>query len=273
LTASRWARAAATCAAAALGFASPLWGAPSPTAPPAINVTADVMNVDAVARVVTAAGRVRVDDGVTTATAQRATLYQREGRGVLSGDARVVAPTGVLEGSEVTITYAGRTITRIAARGSASLKSRTFAIAAGTITIALAEDLITADEAVRVTSLPDIVATGARLRYYRAREAAALEGGARLQNRDGIIGGERIESTGRWTRAIITGPVWSRFRDIEIHSRVAEYESVEQKAIFAGDVQISQPGRVLVTERATVWYGSGRIVAEGPTRVRLETPP
>jgi len=273
LTGSRWTRTAAACAAVALGLGSPLWGAPSPSAPPVISVTADIMDVDAVARVVTATGRVRIADGVTTATAQRATLYQREGRGVLSGGARVVAPTGVLEASVVTITYVGRVITRIAARGSASLKSRTVAVAAGAVTMTLAEELVTAEEAVRITSPPDIVATGARLWYHRAREAATLEGGARLQNRDGIIGGERIESTGRWARATVTGSVWSRFRDIEIRSRAAEYDRAEQKAIFAGDVQISQPGRVLVTERATVWYGSGRIVAEGATRVRLETPP
>ena len=264
---------AVLASAAALVLAGPVHGAPSSPVPPPISVTADVMNIDAVSRVVTAAGRVRITDGMITATAQRATLYQREGRGVLSVDAQAAGPQGVLKGAEMTITYAARAITRLAARGQASLESKNLTIVAGTVTMSLADDSVTADEAVQITSPPDVVATGAHLTYRRARGAATLEGSARLQNRDGVIAGERIESTGRWERATVTGPVWGKFRDIEVRSRAAEYVGAEKKAIFTGDVQVLQPGRVLISEKVTVWYAAGRIVAEGQTRVRLEAPP
>jgi lipopolysaccharide export system protein LptA len=261
-----------------LATACALWLAAAPlgavAAPaPTISVTADAIDVDAGARVVTATGRVRITDGRTVATARRATLYQREGRAVLAGEARTAGPAGVMTGAEITIGYAGRAITRLAARGSANLALSGVAIAAEEIAVTLAEDVVTAAGGVRVASPPDTVATGDRLTYHRAREAAVLEGGARLEHRDGVVAGTRIDGTGRWQRVIVQGPVWSRFRNIEIRSRSAEIVRAEQKATFVGDVEITQAGRLLTTERATVWYGSGRIVAEGATRVRLETPP
>lgn len=268
---ARWVR--VVLGSAAVFLAVPAWGAPSSPVPPPISVTADVMNIDAVSRVVTAEGRVRITDGMITATAERATLYQQQGRGVLSGEARAAGPSGVLKGAEMTITYVTRAITRLAARGRASLAAKDLTITAGMVTMSLVDDTVTADEAVVVMSPPDVIASGAHLTYRRARGAAALEGSARLQNRDGVITGERIESTGRWARAAVTGPVWGKFRDIEVRSRAAEYVSAEQKATFTGDVQVSQPGRVLFTEKVTVWYSTGRIVAEGQTRVRLEAPP
>jgi lipopolysaccharide export system protein LptA len=251
--------------------ATPRWGVGAPA--PTISVTADAMDVDADARVVTATGRVRITDGRTTATARRATLYQREGRAVLAGDARTVGPAGVMAGAEITIAYAGRAITRVVARGGASLEFSRGVITAADIAVVLVSDLVTAAGSVRVSAPPDGVATGDRLTYDRTREAATLEGGARLEHRDGVITGTRIEGTARWQRAVIQGPVWSRFRNIEIRSRSAELVRAEQKATFTGDVEITQAGRQLTTERATVWYGSGRIVAEGATKVRLEIPP
>jgi lipopolysaccharide export system protein LptA len=251
--------------------AVPLRGVAAPA--PTINVTADAMDVDARTRVVTATGRVRITDGRTTATAGRATLYQREGRAVLSGEARTEWPAGVMTGAEITIAYAGRVITRVAARGGASLALSGVTIGAGEVAVVLAADVVTAAGRVRVTSPPDAVATGDRLTYHRAREAAVLEGDARLEHHDGVITGTRIEGTARWQHVVVDGPVRSTFRNIEVRSRLAEIVRAEQKAIFTGDVEIIQAGRLLTTERATVWYGSGRIVAEGATRVRLETPP
>lgn len=260
---------AAAFGAAWLAAGAPLWGAATPT----ISITADAMEVDADARVVTATGRVRVTDGRTTATARRATFYHREGRAVLTGDARAAGPAGVIRGPELTIAYADRAITRLAARGGASLELAGVGITAGAMAIALAENVVTAEGSVRVTSPPDTVARGDRLTYDRTREAATLEGAARLEQRDGVITGTRIEGTARWQRAVIQGPVWGRFRTVEVRSRSAEIVRAEQKAVFVGDVEITQAGRLVTAERATVWYGSGRIVAEGQTKVRLETPP
>jgi lipopolysaccharide export system protein LptA len=257
--------------AAAVALAGPLWGAASATLP--LSVTADAMDIDAVTRVVTAAGRVRISDGVITATSRRATLYQAEGRGVLTGEAQAAGPAGVLRGAEITVTFAAKAITRLAARGGARLQSGTLVIDAEMVAVSLADDTVTAAAAVRVAFPPDLVATGARLAYRRASGAATLDGDASLQHRDAVLKGTRIDATRRWQHAAVSGPVWSRFRDIEVRSQAAEYDGQERKAIFTGDVAISRPGRVLVTDKATVWYATGRIVAEGQTRVRLEAPP
>lgn len=246
------------------------------SAPPAVSpfrVSADAMQIDAAARVVTATGRVRITDGVTTATAARATLFHGEGRGVLAGDARVSGPQGTLEGDEITIAYTTKAITRIVARGRASLELKTGLLEAPVLMIVPATDTVMAQDGVTIFTPPDIVATGRRFTYRRPRGQAVLEGGARLQNRDGFIAGDRIDADERWERAIVTGPVTARFRDTEVRSRTAELLGAEKKAIFVGEVQVSQAGRLLTTEKVTIWYAAGRIVAEGQTRVRLEAPP
>jgi lipopolysaccharide export system protein LptA len=253
--------------------AAPATTAPGAPKPPRITVSADVMSIDAVTRVVMATGRVRITDGVTTATAGRAMLYHSEGRGVLTGHSRVGGPQGVLEATEITIAYTAKAITRIVARGQASLDGATGLLSASTLVISPATDTVTAEEGVRFFTPPDVVATGSRLTYQRSRGLVVLEGAARVQNADGFIEGERIDAHERGQRATVTGDVVGRFRDIEIKSRTADLFGLEKKAIFLGDVQVTQPGRSLFTEKVTVWYAAGRIVAEGQTRVRLEAPP
>ncbi|MBI3998244.1 MAG: hypothetical protein HY355_04360 [Armatimonadetes bacterium] len=258
--------------ALAIATGPPAVGAPSPVSR-SVTVTADEITVDAVTQTALASGRVRLSDGVTTATAARATLFQREGRGVLTGDARVVGPQGILEGAEITVFYTASAITRIVARGQANLDVEAGLVSAPTIEITPATDTVTAAEGVTFFTQPDVVATGRRLTFQRARGTAVLEGGARLQNRDGFIEGQKIEGVQRWSRATVTGPVHATFRGIDVRSRTAEFDGVAKKIVFVGDVRMTQPGRVMDTEKVTVWYADGRIVAEGQTRVRLETPP
>jgi lipopolysaccharide export system protein LptA len=236
-------------------------------------VTADELYADAPARVVTAAGRVRITDGTTTATAARATLYHREGRGVLTGKAKVVTPQGVLEGAEITVDYTTSAITRIVARGKASLDVENGLVSAAQVTIVPETDAVTAQGEVTFFTPPDLIATGARLVYRRTRGDVVLEGRARVQNRDGFVQCERIEAFGRWERVKATGGVHAVLRDIEVRSVAAEVFMGERKAVFGGEVKLTQPGRLLVTEKLTVWYAAGRFVAEGQTRARIETTP
>ncbi|MBM3470416.1 MAG: hypothetical protein FJX73_06450 [Armatimonadetes bacterium] len=246
---------------------------PAPTSSPRLTVTADELHADAQARTVVAAGRVRITDGTTTATAARATLYHREGRGVLTGQAKVVTPQGVLEGGEITILYTMSAITRIVARGKASLEVESGLVSAAQVTIVPETDTVTALGDVTLFTPPDLIATGARLVYMRTRGEAVLEGRARVQSRDGFLQGERIEALGRWERVKATGGVHAVLRDIEVRSVAAEVFMAERKAVFGGEVRLTQAGRFLVTEKLTVWYEAGRFVAEGQTRARIETTP
>ncbi|MDR7521369.1 MAG: LptA/OstA family protein [Armatimonadota bacterium] len=247
--------------------------AATPGGRPPLHISADEMHIDAATRVAVAVGRVRISDGTTTATAARATLYHREGRGVLAGQARVRGPQGLLEGDEITVWYTARAITRIVARGAASLEAEASLVTARVVTIAPSADTVTAEREVTLFVPPDVVATGARLVYQRARGTAVLEGRGRVANPDGFIEADRIEGTRRMASAVATGDVWSVFRDIEVRSRTAELVAAEQKAVFVGDVRVAQPGRRMTSERVTLWYGVGRVVAEGQTWMRLEPQP
>lgn len=231
------------------------------------------MDVDTVARTVTASGHVRVTDGTVTGTASKATLYHAQGRGILIGNARVAAPQGVLMGAEISFTYTTRTVTRAVARGDASLEMTSGRLSARTITIMPAHESVTAEDNARFVRPPDVVATAPRLSFDRGRGLTVLEGGARLQSREGFIQGERIEAGDNFDRATVTGGVVGRYRDIDTRSRTAEYDAREKKIVFIGDAEVTQGGRRVISERVTVWYASGRIVAEGATRVRIESAP
>ncbi len=246
---------------------------PAPRPSPRLVVTADELRADAAARVVSAAGRVRITDGVTTATAERATLYYGEGRGVLTGQARVVAPQGVLEGAEITVLYTSAAIRHVVARGKASMDVEGGLVTAVQVSVVPEADTISAQGEVVIFTPPDIIATGARLVYRRARGEAVLEGRARVQTRDGFVQCERIEAFDRWKRVKASGGVHAILRDMEIHSAGAEVFLGEQRAVFEGDVRLVQAGRHLSAEKLTVWYAAGRFVAEGQIRARIEATP
>lgn len=268
-----------TAAGVAFGAPAPPPATAVPAAAPAspaarrVTIQAEEMTVDAVSRVATASGRVRVTDGTTTATASRATLYHREGRGILTGQAKVVSTHEVLEGAEITIIFTTAAITRIVARGRASLEVDDGLVTAAEVIIVPNVQSATAQGEVTFFTPPDVIATGARLTYQRVRGTAVLEGRARVQNRDGFVQGARIEGFRRWERVVVTGGVHAVFRDIEVRSTAAEVLGAERKAVFTGEVHLTQAGRLLTTEKLTVWYAAGRFLAEGPTRVRIESAP
>ncbi len=240
---------------------------------PQVTITADTMSLDATTRVATASGRVRISDGQTTATAARATLFHKEGRGVLVGGARVTGPQGVLVGEEITVEYTTAAITKISASGKASLESEGSRVRAQAVAIVPATDTVIAQRDVSFSTRPDIVARGMELIYQRSKGTATLSGQAYLQNHDGVLEGDRIEGFKSLERLVATGSVRGRYRDIEVRSRAAEVLGAEKKAVFTGDVYVIQPGRRLTTEKVTLWYGAGRVVAEGQTWIRIEPTP
>jgi lipopolysaccharide export system protein LptA len=146
-------------------------------------------------------------------------------------------------------------------------------VSAQVITIDPAANTLAAEQKVTAFAKPDIVATGSTLSYYRAEGRIVLEGVARVQNREGFLEAERLEGFRRWERVVATNNVHGRFRDIDVRSRAAEILNTEKKAIFSGQVHLTQPGRQMVTDRVTVWYNAGKVLAEGQTSVRLEPQP
>jgi lipopolysaccharide export system protein LptA len=238
-----------------------------------ISIEADTVSVDAVTSTATARGRVRISDGVRTATAAQAAIDQRRGRSVLVGAAKITDPRGTITGNEITIIFTTQSITRVVARRSAALETSTTLVRADTITLVPSSDTITAEQNVTVLTGPDVRATGTRLTYTRARGQVSLEGPVRVQSADGVIEGRRLAGDERLKRLAVAGDVHAVYRDIDIRSLTAEVFDDDKRATFIGDVRVEQPGRMLLTDRATVWYTSGRVLAEGPTRMRLDSTP
>jgi len=251
----------------------PVRAASAPPSGRTIVIEADTVAVDARTSAATASGRVRISDGVRTATAAHAIIQRRQGRGVLTGDAAVTDSRGTISGSEITITFTANAITNIVARGSAGLETSTTLVNAGVIRLIPATDMATAEQQVTVFTKPDIIATGSRLAYWRARGQIALEGPVRAQSADGFVEGRRMDGDERLKHLVVTGDVHAVYRDIDVRSRTAEVFGDEKRARFAGEVRVVQPGRTMTTDRLTVWYAAGRVLAEGPTRMRLEPTP
>ncbi len=272
----------AACVLTACGLAAGLLGPrlgvaragpdPAPKRSP-ISITADALSIDTATRIVTATGNVRVTNGTMTASAGRATLYQAEGRAVLTDGPRVSGSQGVLEGAEVSILFSAKAVSQIVARGKARLEAKEGRLSAPTITLDPRTGAVSGKGGVSLLVPPDVVATGRDVLVERSRGFALLEGEARLQNKDGFVSGDRIEARERGQRATVTGSVLGRFRDIEVRSRTADVFGTDKKAVFAGEVEVTQPGRRMTTEKVTVWYEARRVVAEGQTRVRLEGQP
>ncbi len=238
-----------------------------------VTISADSMQVDAVTRVATAVGRVRISDGLTTASAERATLYHGEGRGVLSDRAKVVTPQGALAASEIAVRFTASEIVRVYASGSATLEVEGGVVSAAAILIVPREETARATGGVSYSTRGGLVATGRSLTYDRRGGAAALEGQALIRVPEGTVGGERIEARRHLEQGAVTGGAHGRFGDIEIQARSAEFSLNEQKVVFLGEVVVKQPGRRMTTEKVTIWYAERRLLAEGLTRVTLESQP
>jgi lipopolysaccharide export system protein LptA len=266
---------AAAIAVIAVGSAMPQTAGASPAHSDGrtIQIDADALAVDAKASIATATGGVRISDGVRTATAARATIEQRRGRAVLVGDAKVTDPRGTIRGQEITLLFSSRAITRIVARHAAGAETSTTQVRADVITLLPQTESVTAEPNVTLLVKPDVVATGTRLNFARAGGPIVLEGPARVQTADGFIEGQRVEGDERLSRVMVTGEVHARYRGVDVRSRTAEIFSEEKRATFLGDVRVEQPGRTLRTDRVTVWYAIGRVLAEGPTHMRFESTP
>ncbi|MDR7536281.1 MAG: LptA/OstA family protein [Armatimonadota bacterium] len=252
-------------------------GAPAGSAPAAavrvVQITADEITVDATTGDGAASGRVRVTDGQTTATADRARLARREGQVVLTGAARVVAPQGALAAREITVTFTRQAITRLVARGQASLEAEEMRLQAPGITIVPAREEVAADGGVALAVPPDVTARGQRFAYQRVGGQMLLDGDVRVVTRDGVLEGTRLDGDRRLRRLQMQGPVRATYGEILVHSQAAAVDGQERVAVFTGQVRATQPGRWLTTDRLTVWYAQRRMRADGPTRIHVDPQP
>jgi len=235
-----------------------------------ITITAAEMTTDAAGMVV-ATGRVRISDGTNVAEGARVVLDTRRRVAVFTPGV-VRGPQGVLQGRRLTVRYVTTRLTEVKAEGDATIELQTTRIAAGEITLGLVDQRVTAAGRVRVQAPPDVQAEGARLQFQRRTGLLTLAGQVRVQTAQGVAEGTRLEARIGLQEIRMWGDVRVRFGDIAARADAATLLLPAKRAILTGAVRVEQRGRVLWAERVTVDYGAGRVVAEGPLRMRIPDP-
>lgn len=258
-----------------LVIASLLWGAvPGGAAgaagPGSPELRADTLTVDTARQVIEARGRVRITDGRTVARCERAVYTIRERRILLTGKVVITTPDGTLDAAQAVIRLgSGRSIETIEASGGAEVEGRQRVLRADLIAYGVSTKVLTARGNVQFFTPPDIIASGRDL-VATGQDTAVLTGRARVANHDGFIQGDRLEVQRSTQSAFLRGNVVGEFRDTRLTSEAATLFAREKKAVFTGHVTVVRPGRTMTTERLTVYYQENRIVAEGPTQMRIE---
>ncbi len=232
-----------------------------------LTITAAEMTTDAAGMVV-ATGRVRISDGTNVAEGARVVLDTRRRVAVFTPGI-VRGPQGVLRGRRVVVHYLTTRLTEVKAEGDGFMELQSTRIAAGEITVGLVDEQVIAAGRVLVQAPPDLRAEGARLQFQRRTGALALSGQVRVQTAQGVAEGARLETQIGLQEVRMWGNVRVRFGDIAARADALTLLVPAKRAILVGGVRVEQRGRVLWAERVTVDYGTGRVVAEGPLRLRI----
>jgi lipopolysaccharide assembly outer membrane protein LptD (OstA) len=243
--------------------------APPPAEAAQVVLTANQLTVDAQTGVLEASGSVRISDGRTVATGSRLTLNSKSNTATLL-DGQVKDPRGLLKGRSVTVYFTRSRVTRALARGNASLAIADRSLTAGEVDLRLTDNQVRATGAVRYTMPPDIVVAGSNLIYDRAAGTLRLEGPVRVQTVEGTLTGRQLEATETLQQATVRGDVQASFAGITARAETAALQAKEAKVVLTGDVRVRQGSREMHSPRVTIFYRSRRVVAEGPTRLRIE---
>lgn len=250
---------------AATLLAGPAWGA-------AITLTATTLSVDAATGVAVAEGPVRLTDGVTVGTGRRLVLDTRRQLATLTtGTART--PQGTLTAQTITARYQRTRLTRVAASGAASMVLPRGTLKAAEMVLLVADEQLTASGGVRLSTPPNLTATGARLHYRRRTEEVTMAGPVTVQTPQGWITGSRLTGQVTLQRARLAGPVKASFGAINADADEAALDVPAKTLTLTGSVRLRQGSRLLQASKVTVYYTTGRVVAEGTTHLEIPGEP
>lgn len=239
-------------------------------APTTLEITADVLTADTARQIVEARGRVRISDGRAVIRADVAIYRVRERQISLRGGVQFVTPEGDLTARQaVAYVTRSRSLESVEASGNVEVESQRRVLSADFVAYMPATRSLSARGNVRLFAPPDLIATGREL-FVRQGSVAVMTGRPRLQNRDGYLQGERLEVDEKTETAYLRTNVLGEFRDIRITSDAATLFSREKKVVFRDRVKITQPARIMMADRVTLFYESRRMIAEGATTIRIE---
>ncbi len=256
-------RAAGLFLAAAL--AAPAWGA-------VLTLTASTLTADAATGVAVAEGGVRLTDGVTIATGRRLVLDTRRRTATLDAGT-VRSADGTLVAQTITARYLRTRLTEVTASGAPTLAMRRGTLSAAQIVLLVSEERLTATGGVRLTAPSGLAARGARLEYRRRTDEMTMAGPVTLQTAQGSITGSRLTGRVDLQRARLAGPVAARFGSISASADEAALDVPAKTVTLLGDVRLRQGDRVLRARKVTVYYVTGRVIAEGTTHLEIPGEP
>ncbi|HEV8339238.1 MAG TPA: LptA/OstA family protein [bacterium] len=246
-------------------LSEPAWGA-------VLTITASRLTADAVTGVAVAEGGVRLTDGVTTATGPRLVLDTRRRTATLAAGL-VRSPDGTLTAKTIMARFLRTRVTSVTAAGEATLAMRRGTLSAAQIELLVAEERLTASGGVRLKAPPELAATGMRLEYRRRTDDVTMAGPVTVQTAQGTITGGRLTGKVDLQRAHLSGPVAARVGAITATAGAAALDVSARTVTLIGSVRLRQGSRMLAARKVTVYYESGRVVAEGMTRLEIPAEP
>lgn len=243
-----------------------------------IEIRAGTLVVDSAAGTIVASGGVVVTDGRATIRAPRAVVSRSLGTATFEGGVVVTFPGGTLEAATVRARLASfRAIERASAQ-AATLRLRAGTLRAGTlraadVTVWPDQGEATATGAPTLLGARGFVLTGRVMRYDLRTRRVSVTGSATVRSSDAVVTGDRLDGDPAAEIATLRGRVRGTFGAIRGTARAATINARDRVAILEGDVALQRPDGTLWASRVTIYYGAGKVVAEGVTRIVIEEKP
>jgi len=214
---------------------------------------------------------VRITDGRSVARAGRARYAVREGQITLAAGVVVQMPEGTMRSRDATVQLGkGQQINTVTGTGGVQIEVGARSLKADRIFYDVVLGDVIASGAVKVVVPPDVVASGGQLTANIRTQVATFTGRARVQNPEWFIQGDRLDLDNRTQTAFVRDHVVAGFRKVQLSADLATLAVRDHKAVFRGHVQIKDPARIVTADQVTVYYQTGRVIAEGTTSVHIE---
>ncbi len=246
-----------------------VWAAAQP-----ITIHADAALAREGGQVLEAVGHVVLSDSTTTLRADYALYRRRQGHIQLTGHVHIATVQGELQAASATAQLVRKgQIETIEATGGVTVQSSDRVVRADRVSYQTKDQTLTASGHVVVTFPPDLRITGGTL-VASGAEVAVLTGRPRIEHPAGVLEGDRVDVAVQSQIAFVRGNVQGVFSETKIASALATLFVKDKKAIFRDHVTVDRPGRMMTAEVVTYYYAERRLVAEGPTTIKiLQTPP
>lgn len=249
-------------------------GGPSADAAPRLpghllNVAADELTTDA-AGAVLARGHVQVTYAGAQAKSDVFRLNRTARAAELTGHVVVTDQRGRASGDTATLRLGpDDQIVSFVVTGHAGFESPKYALTADQITADQRSGRLAAEGHLSAFSAPDLIITGDRGAYDQRAQYGVVTGHAAASSKEGRLQGEWIELFRAAGRAVVHGPVKANLSGATIAGDQATLDFRASAAVFTGRVVVTRRQGTVWADRATVFYGDRRIIAEGAARATL----